>query len=466
MPSSFVPNAAASAKTSSSAATSGALLQEPQTAGLPVIAVAAAVIAFLLRFAAVLIAKSYDFPSPIFGLPAPYQHWNFGFEMGRIARSIALGHGFGSPFNGWTGPTAWQPPIYPYLLAGIFRVFGVYSPAAGIVALALNCIVAALTTVLIYRIAERICGREVAFWAAWLWAVLPSMMEYAVFWAWETEITTLLLMLAIWLTLTLPEKKGGSAWLKLGALWGVIALINTTLLSMMPFTFAWAWWQTRERHRSWYCAAALLLLFAITVPWILRDRLVMGKWMFLRDNLWAEISYGNDFNSPRAWLTWRHPGSDPGEFRRYASLGELKYIAQKKQMVLSTFRRYPDFFLRTTMQHVVLFWSGPFEFFSDDLQPYEVLYFHSPAICLSALAWAGLLLMLLDRRAGSTRRKFGWLLAPAILIYPLVFYIATPDPRYRHIVEPIMLILAVYAVVSRVQAARSAAPELASTPSV
>ena len=33
-------------------------------------------------------------------------HWHFGYETGRIARSIVQGHGFSSPLFADTGPTA------------------------------------------------------------------------------------------------------------------------------------------------------------------------------------------------------------------------------------------------------------------------------------------------------------------------------------------------------------------------
>jgi hypothetical protein len=51
----------------------------------------------------------------------------FLFESGNIAHSLAVGNGFSSPFRVDTGPTAWLPPIYPLLLAGIFRTFGSYT---------------------------------------------------------------------------------------------------------------------------------------------------------------------------------------------------------------------------------------------------------------------------------------------------------------------------------------------------
>ncbi len=48
-------------------------------------------------------------------------HFAFGWEMGRVARSIAMGQGFSNPYGGNTGPTAWEPPLYPYLMAGRFQ---------------------------------------------------------------------------------------------------------------------------------------------------------------------------------------------------------------------------------------------------------------------------------------------------------------------------------------------------------
>jgi hypothetical protein len=57
-------------------------------------------------------------------------HFHFGAEMGRIARALATGRGYADPFFGQTGPTAWVTPLFPLILGGIFKVFGVYSTAS------------------------------------------------------------------------------------------------------------------------------------------------------------------------------------------------------------------------------------------------------------------------------------------------------------------------------------------------
>jgi hypothetical protein len=65
-------------------------------------------------------------------------HWAFGWETGRIARSIALGEGFANPLFEKTGPTAWMTPVYPYFVAGVFKTFGVYTPTSAILLLFFN----------------------------------------------------------------------------------------------------------------------------------------------------------------------------------------------------------------------------------------------------------------------------------------------------------------------------------------
>jgi len=44
-----------------------------------------------------------------------------------------------------------------------------------------------------------------------------------------------------------------------------------------------------------------------------------------------------------------------------------------------------------------------------------------------------------------TRRPRGWLLfAAALLVYPLPYYFAYPVSKYRHAIEPELLLLSVY----------------------
>src|SRR5205823_8918953 len=139
-------------------------------------------IGFALRFGAILLLHTYRYRTA-------EAHFDFGYEMGRIAEAIALGQGFSNPFQAPTGPTAWEPPLYPYLTAGIFRIFGVYSNASALALLTINSAFSALTAIPIYLIGKRTFGPKVAMWSAWMWAVLPFTMYWSTKWVWETSLS-------------------------------------------------------------------------------------------------------------------------------------------------------------------------------------------------------------------------------------------------------------------------------------
>ena len=74
------------------------------------------IFAFLLRVLAIGMVQ---------GAPGKLAHiWESGPEIVNIATAISSHRGFSSPFGIESGPTAWIPPVYPGLLAGIFLIFG------------------------------------------------------------------------------------------------------------------------------------------------------------------------------------------------------------------------------------------------------------------------------------------------------------------------------------------------------
>ncbi len=66
-------------------------------------------------------------------LPDADKHYEaFGWEMGWIARALASGHGFSSPYYPWSGPTAIMAPLYPGLLSLVFRALRHLFPHFGV----------------------------------------------------------------------------------------------------------------------------------------------------------------------------------------------------------------------------------------------------------------------------------------------------------------------------------------------
>src|SRR5580698_2305643 len=93
---------------------------------------------FLVRVAYITLAHTYR-------IRVFQDHFQFGWEMGRVGRALATGYGYADPFVGHTGPTAWVPPLYPLMLAAVFKVFGVYTAASAWVVLTLNSVFSAAT---------------------------------------------------------------------------------------------------------------------------------------------------------------------------------------------------------------------------------------------------------------------------------------------------------------------------------
>src|SRR5580704_6765307 len=116
----------------------------------------------------------------------------FLFEPGNIAASIVSGGGFGSPFRVASGPTAWMAPVYPLLLAAVFRIFGAYTFHSFVAATLLNVLFSVLTCIPVFRIWRRVGGTGVAAGAAWLWAIFPNAILVPFECMWDASLAALL----------------------------------------------------------------------------------------------------------------------------------------------------------------------------------------------------------------------------------------------------------------------------------
>src|SRR6201996_1733656 len=170
----------------------------------------------------------------------PYDdHMLFGEETGPRARALATGYGFSDPFRGHTGPTTWVGPLFPLLLAGVFKLFGVFTSLSAWVILTLDSLFSALTALTVWEIGFRCFNQNVARWSAWIWALYPAAMQYAVRWIWDSSLTTFLFSWA--LVLALHLRSGGSLrrWALFGLLWGLTGLSNPALLILLPACGLW-----------------------------------------------------------------------------------------------------------------------------------------------------------------------------------------------------------------------------------
>ena len=361
----------------------------------------------------------------------------FGWEMGRVARSIALGQGFSNPYEGNTGPTAWEPPLYPYLMGGVFRLFGVYTHASAWVLLSINSLFTTLTTIPIFLIAHKTFGERVALWSAWVWALCPYVWYWSVHWIWDTTFTPLVLALLFLLALELERWPGIRGWILFGALYGVGALASPTMLAFLPFCGLWIWWRRSRRGLPSLGGVVLasLTFFLVLSPWLIRNYQVFARFVFLRDDFGLQFKLGNGPYADGMLRPYLQPNLNKSELNDFQRMGELAYAERCKRQAFDWVRTHPARFAVISLKRFFYYWNGvpgP----TGSRAPVD--FRTSGFLATSVLALWGL------GRAIRQKRPGAWLFGGLVLTYPTVYYFVFPHARYRHPIEPELLILIVF----------------------
>ncbi|MEO7005335.1 MAG: hypothetical protein ABI064_07830 [Acidobacteriaceae bacterium] len=384
-------------------------------------------------------------------------HFQFGYEMGRIARALVSGYGYANPFHGHTGPTTWVAPLYPLLLAGVFKLFGVYTLRSAWVILTANSFFSALTALSTYEIAARCFNRRVAWWSAWIWALYPAAMQYAVRWVWETSLSTWLFSCIIVVALRmrrvgevpgypsegkpLEKDRGAEAtlrqWLLFGFLWGMVALSNPSLMLFLPASGLWVILGARNPRKQFLRAAASTGIFLLCLsPWIARNASVFHRFIPVRANFGAELYLGNGPGARGFLMEYNHPYEAPDQLRLYRQMGEVAYARLRGWLAMNCIARDPWLFARNSFKRVYFFWiSVPHPTGNAwYVEPVRVANFAFGSIA----GLFGLALALKRRVPGAC--LFAW----AFLLVPAIYYFVAAAARFRHPLEPLIVVLAVY----------------------
>jgi 4-amino-4-deoxy-L-arabinose transferase-like glycosyltransferase len=361
-------------------------------------------------------------------------------ETGNIARSLALGKGFSDLFRQGTGATAWLTPVYPLLLAGIFRIFGIFTAASFAAAVALNIAFSAAVCLPIFYAGRKISGRGVGATAAWLWAVFPNAVVIPFEWIWDTCLTTLLAALIFYFTLTLAESRRARDWCLYGLLWGGALMTNPALASLLPFLLGWAAYRASPRRGLPLAALAVLMTVACCTPWTVRNYVVFHRFVPLRSTfpfaLWLSHNPVWDPHSP--WWT-RVTAYEQG--RKYQQLGETRFMEEKWTEALRFMRTHPTLEVNLFLERFVAFWAGidsPLERFRKaESMSDRALLLANFLVPLGTLV--GLFVIWIKRR------RYAFPLSAFPVVFPWVYYLTQPYVRYRQPIDPILMLLSAVA---------------------
>jgi 4-amino-4-deoxy-L-arabinose transferase-like glycosyltransferase len=362
------------------------------------------------------------------------QNWLYsrGIELGTLAQSLIAGQGLSSPFGGSTGPTALLAPGYPALISLFFRIFGSFTFTAAIAVMLMQLMFSVTTVLLIMLVAQRCFDSRTADLAGVFWAIsLPLLWMPEIFW--ETCLSTLFLMGMIALALRCEQKPSRSLWALMGAYCGSAALVNPALLMALLALLGWAAWQTRKTLR-YAPLLGLLVLLLVFAPWPIRNARALGAFIPLRSTVGLELWMGNRAGATGFLDESVFPIFNRPEYDQYVSKGEVAYMGDKSALAKAYVRAHPSEFLRLSGVRFIRFWSG-----AGTRDGSVVFILH--AVLTTALGTVGAW-RLWQRRRFSLAALF---LLP-LMLFPLPYYITHAEFRYRLVLDPLLTILAAYAV--------------------
>ncbi len=364
-----------------------------------------------------------------------------GGEMMSLAKNIAEHGTFANPFRTLaTGPTAVNPPLYPFLLAGLMKLlrlpFLVYGAAV------LGSVLAnALTAALLPRVSDLFYGDVIpGVIGSVLW--MTAMPEPP---GWDTSYTIAALLLFCLLTATpvgpyaqsIQRAAGG------GVIAGVLFLLNpASQLISVPW-IGYLLWQSSEDLKSSfkYCGTILAVLCVFAIGWCGRNYHELGAFV-VRTNLGMTLYVSNNDCAQSSVLRDAlngcyqalHPNESIREAELLRNMGEVQYDRSRIAATMNWIGAHPAKFVKLTMERALEFWFPPVEAIPEKsvvsgparewlTRRNRVSY----AIwVITALSVPGLILMY--RR----REPVLWFVLAVMAIYPLLYYVVVSDIRYRY----------------------------------
>lgn len=370
-------------------------------------------------------------------------------DFDRTAASIAHGHGY-PPSNRAPGggPSAFRPPAYPFLLAGVYLIAGHSAPELGRLA---GAGLGVISVGLIGLVALRVWDRRVAMVALVIAAIGPPLIVLST--ALISEALFVPLVLAA--VLTALEARGRPRrvrWaIATGVLAGLAALTRTNgLLLLLPLALAFVPPGGWRRPRSWIAPAMVVLAAALTIaPWTIRNAVVFHAFIPISDE--AGYTLAGTYNQvsradrrfPANWIEAEH-GASP-EYARILRTGkrerwnEPTYGGHLQSQAVREIESHPAYMLK------VAYWNGirmfnvaEFRLARNNLNDTDIplapaLALMNSAPLLEVLAIGGLF----DRRLRRAPKWF-WLV-PLVLLTSLF---VSGFIRFRAPVDPFLVMLA------------------------
>jgi hypothetical protein len=334
-----------------------------------------------------------------------------------------------------TGPTAHVAPLYPILMGTVYRVFGDGETGETVKEVLASCVSSARAPLLVLLALALGLGEGTALAAGLLSAIFIGAFETELKGDWEGPFAAnVFILLVFWgYRLTRDHVSGPLASLAYGIAWGLALLISPSLLPPALGLTALVIYTSKARIRIAPAVACFAVGCVLALsPWIVRNYLTLGGFVWGRDNFGLELSLSN---GPGAH--WSNPQNQkrifsmhPNRYRPAAekvlAQGELAFNEDRKREAIQWIGDHPREFAAMSLQRAIHFWF-----------PGGRNRAHGALLgALTLLAFAGLIIL------GRRHNPAFAITAVIWLLYPLLYYAIQWSSRYRQPIDWTLILCA------------------------
>lgn len=385
--------------------------------------------------------------------------WDREGYDGVLARNLRLFKKFAAwaPLSGrepWEGDgdnpppgTAFVAPGYPVLLAAVYALAPISDVYLAVYIV--QAVIGALGCLFTFYLARRVFRSTFVGWLALIASAVSYFLVSAVVRI-EPAVLAGTLVTASVLTIV-GAADTASFWRHLvaGIVAGLTVLVVPAYLIVLPFAYLWTLaYGTGSGGKRFGLSLVSVLFFALTVaPWTVRNWRVFGRAVPIADSFGYHFYVGNN---PLATGDER---ADDGRLIVARALHENRLTVLETDNEVDRFGDLarqgwqwlvanPDRSVELRLRAYAFFWTG-----RDAWLDRKLTYQHPLALPVTLLMFV-LALVGVGARKTPRQRNLAWMIYVVLLVYPLPYAVthATTRPILRLALDPLLLILAAYAV--------------------
>ncbi len=374
-------------------------------------------------------------------------------ETWHVAVSLATTRQFADVFRPGSGPTAHVAPVMPLLIAGVYKLFGVSTPAAEWVLCLIAAVLIGVSIGFAYLLMRALgMPSRARIAAVALCALLPIQfaMEVRELKVWESPLAVagLIGLLVLVVRLDTRGVRRVAETIPVLVIAGFLALLSPPV-GLAGFVVIAILVVRRIAFRQWPAVAALTIVITacFIAPWALHNRAALGQTILTRSDPGLELAVGlNDTmlnaTDHRAAMNARlleiHPITPNGYAAMQAAGGEVAYNAVLARQTSAWISAHPEGAAILLARHIREYFIPPPWFFS----PFGTKDSPSAAIRCAYLGVTVLLAIFGMPVLIARNRQYVYVLAAAaILVMP--YLLVQPILRYRYLIYTLSVFLAV-----------------------